>query len=291
MGTRSKQTGGECTVESPGDIINRARAIIEREQRILHTEVEAFRAFHRRVDQIDSNTTATPNPFAFKGQLFEHIDSCLRTTTDDESSTETALMRVRLAYLGTVMAVPHYEEEYGNSYRESLNAEFGPGLASTLVDADGFTPISKEQLLSGVEAAIQTRIDALPALDREAATLIRATTIIDEIREELTAITSRPFFECEYDELEQLREDLDELNDRCEGLAERRQSGDLHNNTTLFNPPNTHILEKYPYGDTSTRYPILYTVAALSDRITTTKQHIMTAERTLDHGTGHRANR
>lgn len=94
----------------PKDIetrLKQARRVLAKEQRRTEAERDAFGEFHRIVSTLQPQTMG-PN--------------CDSTRTTQWNSTETALTEpsslrsVRKAYTATVLAVPHYEQEYSNPY-------------------------------------------------------------------------------------------------------------------------------------------------------------------------------
>ncbi|MFB6081684.1 MAG: hypothetical protein ABEJ67_02565 [Halanaeroarchaeum sp.] len=177
------------------------------------------------------------------------------------------------------MAVSHYAEEYGDDYRASLAAEFNPELAAALTDAPRLPPVVKDQLLDATRRAMEARETFLSELQREETALHIASQALREIDDEISAVESRPYFECDADELTRLEEDLTALAARCEELTTERQSGELHSVSRLFTAPHRVSLNEYLYERADCPYPLLTEVARLSTRVETARRSVRTAQR------------
>ena len=237
---------------------------IDRERDVLDTEIEAFRAFGKRLESIPvEESVATARSV--------HADSALV----DRSDSRSAGAAVRDAYVNTVMSVPHYEEEYGESYWESLAAELGTELSMALRQSPSFSRMLKAQLQTAVREATASRKRMRTLLDQEAVAVSEARTELHAVVEELHAIRSRPLDRCPRDERQRLRADLDELRCQCEQLSERRQSGDLGPDHLSLRDGTETSVNEYLYHSLSTQYPVLSAVA-------TTVEHVVSIRRRLD---------
>ena len=94
-----------------------AETLAKRVSTEVASERDAFDAFADRVATI---TVDSPRPPA------------LMAGSVDTSGTSSATAALREEYEATVMAVPHYDDVYGESIEENASAEFGPDLASLL---------------------------------------------------------------------------------------------------------------------------------------------------------------
>jgi hypothetical protein len=107
----------------------------------------------------------------------------MRTLTSVSSKVQSnAVSRVREAYESTVMAVPHYDEEYDDTYAESLGAEFDPHVAVALTEGSAFDRRCKDALLSAVAEARTARRSLLAAVDDEAESLSTMADRLADVR-------------------------------------------------------------------------------------------------------------
>ncbi|MFB6078837.1 MAG: hypothetical protein ABEJ80_07665 [Halarchaeum sp.] len=270
---RSADPGGTpAGAPSVDSTLVAARRALDRERTLLQNERDAFEAFYRRLEAVPPDA-----PHASDG-----ASATARRADLTDPSAHTGLDAVQRAYEETVMAAPHYEDEYGDRYRESLAAEFDAELAAALTDPPTLSPVARARLLDEVRFAVESRTDVLAELDREADALDDARAALRDVTEELAAIESRPLFECERDELARLRDDLATLADRCDDLAVERQTGDLRSTDRLFTATGESSLVRYLYADLPHRYPVLRAIAACSDRVETARRHVRTATRSRD---------
>ncbi|OYR57376.1 DUF7260 family protein, partial [Halorubrum halodurans] len=84
------------------------------------------------------------------------------------------LVAIRNAYAETVMSVPHYEDEYNDTYERSLAEEFTPELAVALTREPTLRERSRSSLLTKTTEAIRRREEFLERLEAESASVSRA---------------------------------------------------------------------------------------------------------------------
>lgn len=272
--TRTDTRGGEPFA----DYVEAAREAVERERGVVTTEVEAFEAFRRRLRAADADTAATDAAAAgglpstaSVGTVAGHGGSARR---DD---------RVRAAYQATVMDTPHYDDEYGDTFPESVGAEFGPELAVAFAADRPLTSVLKRQAVAAARDAETRRDRLLSSLSDERDALDAAGTALGEVRQDLVSVRSRPFYDCDRRELDALAGDLDDLEARCGALARRRQAGDLDPGRLAF-PVSDATLPEYLYGSLPATYPVLHAVGAAADCIATTRRGVERARTTLAAG-------
>jgi len=173
------------------------------------------------------------------------------------------------------MNTPHYDEEYGDSFWESVAAEFGNEFATLLKQATVITPELKQQVLTAAQQAKTQRKRLISTLNQEAANLQNANAELQSVAVEANVIQSRPFYDCATDELQQLQTDLDELAAQCQNLADRRQNGELEPRSAGGLKTSLRVPD-YCYEPLSVTYPVLDAVATVSSCIATTNQRITT---------------
>ena len=123
------------TVADVTSIADALIARIRRGQREISDERQAFRAFQKLVATVDTRDVAD----ASAGGLVL------------QTQGTPGLDQVRTAYESTVMAVPHYADEYGDTYADSVVAEFGPDIGPVLVDGHCLTDQLKQAVLASAD--------------------------------------------------------------------------------------------------------------------------------------------
>lgn len=238
------------------DRLSSARRAVERERRACAAEREAFRAFRRRVAEL------TP----------ARVPVTRRAPLADPTADDTSLDGVREAYEDTVMAVPHYDREYGDGYAESLAAELGEDVAAAVFGSRTLTPELHDALLAAAESAVADRAEFLDLLDREIESLAVADAALDELRDDLVALDSTPLPERGFDELLELRTALDHAESRLDRVAARRQETLSAHRRTL--PTIEADVTDYLYGRLDASYPVLATVAEFGDAVETATRRV-----------------
>jgi hypothetical protein len=214
---------------------------VERERTEISLERDGFEAFADRVDDIPQASPRDPA-----------LPACTRTVAKPAADETNAL---RQAYADTVMAVPHYDEIYGESVREHASAELGPELAG-LLNSSRPVPLPKthkEALVAAAERQAAERDEFCSTLDGEMDSLRsrrhELTTVLNELETSVVPSEHRQRFE-----------------DRLTRTLRARQS-------TLGSQPSLshidgHNLCSYLYEDEPWTYPVLTAVARLLDSVT-----------------------
>lgn len=229
--------------------LSSAQQLISNEKSQVHAEIDAFKSFLDRLGEIP------PHPYRTDG-------GALHGTVQSRSPTShTFSSGVQKAYRETVLAVDHWEDEYGeNTVLESITNEFSPEVAAGL--AGGSAMWSQplwNQLKHASEEAIETRQQSYSLITEEQQQLKKLRRSLTEVGEELAAIERREFAfdECN-DRLTSIEHQLDELtHDQQSYLHQRKRS-------------NEELFTTYVYSDLDTDYPGLAAIATtrqLLDRI------------------------
>jgi len=243
--------------------IESALEIVSAEIDALTAEERSFRSFLARlvaldVPERDARTTA-PTPALAGGAGPHSAAPLVRGSALDAPRPSEAIQCVRDAYSETVMAVPHYETEYGDTLRESLSAEFGSRVAGSVVDAQSFTPLLRDALLEGAERARRERERFLAVVRDERESLEGLEAGLNECERravELGTGRGGPGDVPPADALAELRA----LERRCESLAERRQAT-IHDRVVPATAGvEARSLARYLYADEPTTCPGLAAV-------------------------------
>jgi hypothetical protein len=247
--------------------LQRAMAAVRRERRRTTDELEAIHAFEHRVRSIDAETMAeTGGSVASVAVSRPHPTSGLRA--------------VRTAYEETVMSVPHYVEEYDDSYAESLREEFSPDLASALTDGTNFNQRCKQATLSAGAASQSARESLVDALDAERESLSSVAEELSPIIEEVGKLSARSYDEAPFGTLDAYRARLVVLEDRCNDIATDRQTSLFEQRRARWLPSNAPDIARYVYQNEPFEYPVMSTVADLTERIREVRSRI---ERAMGH--------
>ncbi|MFB6180233.1 MAG: hypothetical protein ABEI77_10985 [Halorientalis sp.] len=226
----------------PADSIEVARDQLRLARRVRVDERGAFDQFCKRVEGLPVDGVHTsPAP-----------DSACAASL---RPADHGLDAVRRAYETTVMAVPHYDEAYGDPYRTHLATELGADLVRNLARATRLTPQLQSRLVDAASAARERRVESIRTLDAEAVTLDRteqlAVDLLDALTDDATA-----------------KRALDPLEQRCRRHVRSRQS--------VLNDESTPLLADL-YADDPGVDPVLVTLETVLARMT---------EWTATHGEG-----
>ncbi|GAA0234635.1 hypothetical protein ACFFQF_24490 [Haladaptatus pallidirubidus] len=226
-----------------------AEQLARNEESQVQTEINAFEDFLDRLKEIPPHSYRADG-----GSLHGPVQS-------RSQSSHKFLGAVQEAYRETVLAVDHWEDEYGEKTAlESIKNEFGPEVAAGLAGGSAtWSQPLRDQLNRASEEAIETRQQSYSLITKERQRLKELHSVLAEIDEELSAIEQREFAfnECS-DRLTSIQQHLDELtHDQQSYLRQRKRS-------------NEKLFTTYLYADLDTEYPGLAAIATtrqLLDRI------------------------
>lgn len=234
------------------------------ERRRIVDEIGAFEAFERAVQDIDPETAGANGG---KNQVPP-------SGVQSEATTSPQLQAVRSAYERTVMSVPHYAEEYGDTYAESLTEEFGSPLAVALVKGAEFSAWSKDMLLSAVRDARSGRESMQDLVDSERKQVAEATETLREVDQEVAAIEASEFDDGDFGRLTSHRSSLTALERRCEEYAESRQETIRAIRRRQFGHVETRDFIEYLYQDLDVQYPVLAANTNMLGRIVALREDV-----------------
>lgn len=238
-------------------MIDRALRITEDELDTVRTERKALTRFLDRIQDIDPERRDRTGSIE-DDQL---ISAPVRETHSD------ALAQIRAAYRETVMAVPHYACEYGDTLPESCAAEFGETVAGQLVDGQCLTPALYDALLTASETARDERDDFVRVLRREYQSLQTIDAELASIESRREDLSQQITATSKSERLGRIDDSLDQLDRRCTDLASRRQ-GLIHGrSTSILSGVDERSLVHYLYADLETVTPALFAITCCLDRI------------------------
>lgn len=177
-------------------------------------------------------------------------------TLVSQSPDRKPLETVRNRYRETVMAVPDYEREYGESLPENMRAELGEEVTAAVLDGGRLTPHLKGVILAQTEAAATQRRALLHALDAERESLSNARDRLETTEMPLETCSELELSEQSFEELLEYDHRSRRNERRCRELLSDRQR-DIHRRNRRFSDASETSLQKYLYGDLDFRFPAL----------------------------------
>lgn len=235
------------------DHTSAARTLVRRERRRTVDEREAFEAFLSAVSDLSADGDV-PRRTAAGTRL-----------ADRRCSTGPAA--VRDAYERTVMSVPHYREEYGDTFEESLRAEFGPTVAAAVTDGPGLSSHGRHALLAAAREAHTERSRFVPALDAEARSLRDGEDRLVAVLEELAELDREPLEDHDFGGLDALRARLAVLERKVDAVAADRQAT-LRRQRRELDLSGVPDVPTYLYQELEVSYPVLADAARVADLLT-----------------------
>ncbi|GAA0458055.1 hypothetical protein MUK72_15665 (plasmid) [Halococcus dombrowskii] len=241
-----------------------AEAVLDDERECLKDEQAAFTQFRKHVAGMDVHAPTPTATTRVKSAIMEA----------SEATTSTAkIEQVRNAYRETVMSMPHYDEDYGQSLTDDIAEEFSPELANALATADTLTPPLQETLLTGCQQATDGRTTLLSALDHEADYLQHARDTLNKLNTTLTEMNQQPLGAWSSTELRATDERLADFEAQCDDLAANRQA-ELRSQRIPGPSSTDEDLNEYLYESLPVTYPVLADLAGFRSLLVTARQHL-----------------
>jgi hypothetical protein len=239
------------------DRIETARRAVRRERRRTVDEREAFAAFRSAVREVPA----------------ERGRPAVRTAARGLATGGAGTIRtVHEAYGRTVMSVPHYDEEYGDTLAESLEVEFGATIAAGLLGHDRLTPELKRAVVEAAEASRLERERFVEALDAETVSLRESEERLVAVLEEVRALADEPI--PDFGAQDAVRARLGVLADECDAVADDRQATVREWHDRFAVPGDVPTLPGYLYAGLDTHYPVLATVAEVGEHVTRLRRRV-----------------
>ncbi|ELZ42969.1 hypothetical protein C463_10205 [Halorubrum californiense DSM 19288] len=263
------------------DPIRAARSALRVERRRVVDEREALSAFRSRVSSIPDENAAETGGGGFEGTagVGGAVGGAVRDAVGNAPRPGSRLVAVREAYRDTVMSVPHYAEEYDDTYERSVSEEFGPEMAYALTRTQSFRAEYKRSLLGAVETAVQEREAFLDALESEIESVERAGSRLDPIRSEIEAIADElggdeaDAADAGFGALDACRTRTVALREDCDRIAARRQRVLADHERRLALGDDLDLPE-YCYQRLDVSYPALAAVGTVGDRLEALRSRI-----------------
>lgn len=241
--------------------LHQARSIVDEERTRTSAERHAFAAFAQQVSDLPVEPPPQPTSASGGG------------TALASNQPPQAVDRVRDAYRETVMATPHYDEEYAENLLTNLAEELGGDVAGAVDTNIRLTPQLKGLLVAKSREAATRREELLAALDRETEALANADETYTAVETQLAEIESSPSEQATYDGLTARMATCDQLKNRVESALTERQ-------THIHEEPMSDLGESHPglleylYQPLTVSYPVLSTGTDLINRLDSVRSDI-----------------
>lgn len=242
-----------------------AKANLDEERSRTAAERDAFHTFAKRVSELSANGESAIST-ANRGSLASAIE-----VPESASSVE----KVREAYRDTVMAVPHYDEDYGESIADNMAIEFGEEVATTVEKGQELTPMLQQVLISKAQSAADERDRLITHLDREARELNEAENNFAEVQSELEKYDSLTLRGLDLNELGEWWDRLDELEQRCNDVVNTRQQ--RLNEDRETKPFDGIEFKGYLYSSLPVDHPVLAEATEVLERIEDARRAVVIA--------------
>lgn len=231
-----------------------AMTIVAEEQNRVSAEQKGFKQFVNRVAEIDTQS----------GEQRTQMTRPLSPTTTDSKPTPS--QQVYEIYRNTVMAIPHYEEDYGEPVAVHLRMELGDEISTALTANQSTTPQLKQALLQTGKRERDKRDMLEQDLKTESKELKKTEKRIDSIQQEVTKRQYFPSSEQTFDDLQQWVEQLTKYDQRLDRFIQQRQQN-LRMISRKRQTGEKHAFQAYLYDELAVQYPILAALMTTTEKV------------------------
>lgn len=249
-----------------------AREAVGSELDRTRDEAEALERFRRQVARIDTSRPAESVVGAGAGLGVVQGGVQSRGDPPDES-----LRRVREAYQETVMAVPHFEEDYGETLEAHLAAEFGEEVAHSVTEGGQLTPQLHSMLVELADEGRERRRNLSRALEEELGALEEYEERLGDVECRANDVIDYPLYQRSFPELYRAWHALADLEDECERVLACRQARIHTERVVPMLARGRESFHGYLYGDLPVTYPVLSAGTDLAERLHETRRDVLSA--------------
>lgn len=230
-------------------ILDSALATIDHERDCIEIERDAFREFANEIQELSLSAQQTQGT------------QTARVT--DTGTNRAVLAAVRESYRETVMSIPDYEKQYGETLKENLTAEFSEDIATMVVDGHQLTQPIQQLLVQQARQSAKERVVLLDALDTEEQSVRDAQLRLSDADSLLERTGESKFYRMEFAKLVSIDENIQQLRQECTQLLVDRQN-EIHRHNRQFPKGNGPAIQSYLYSEHDATFPVL---SATLDRI------------------------
>lgn len=243
--------------------LQQARSCVNSEREAINAEHDAFLDFADRVSELPTVTQPSVN-----------TPGAMLIKTDSPSNR---LQTVQQYYRDTVMESPDHAEEYGETLRESMAAEFSNELSTMVLEGEQFNPHLKQLFVNHARMAAQKRHSLLEALEYECESLATAESRLERDELPITETTTLELLEKPFGRLIELENRYSDSERRYKQLLKARQE-EIQREMQWFPGSQSTHFQEYLYRDLDVTFPVLYTTL---DRIRTLRENRRSVTRVI----------
>lgn len=248
---------------SPQVNVRDAVAALRSEYARVEDERTAFAAFSDRLETI-------PAAHPMAAQV-----NTVGTTMSANTGGEMA--HVLCAYEETVMAVDHYEEDYGEPLAQHLAVEFGENVAGAVTTNDSVSPQLKQALIANSQDSRAQRQQYLNSLERERRQLTRAGESFESLADVCADVDGDRLRRRPFDELQDRLGRLAAAQHRLRDVLQERQQ-QLHQGVKFgWERRDAESVYRYLYQELDVTYPVLADGTRLAERMREVEHKLVTA--------------
>lgn len=244
--------------------IRTAAETVDGERSRIVAERDAFRAFAQRVNGLSPDSRITDGGSRV-GPL---------SVAGTESEPSPGLSKVREAYRESVMAVPHYDKDYGTALSEHMAVELGTDVAGSVKNGQRLSSMLQRLIVSKATTAATNRERLIDRLDREASDLKSALDTLSEVESQLADYDPTTLHRVDYTNLNDRWNRLDAMEERCSETLKTRQRLLQQRDDNLPQGPS---FGQYVYGALQVDFPVLADGAAVVEHIEEARQALANA--------------
>lgn len=244
-------------------VLPKARELCEQERRRTRAEYDAFDRFLVQIREMSpaptvSRTAGVDQPVV--------LQQSVGVTGD--------LSELRSAYEETVLAVPHYEEEYDETPVEHMREELSDEVAQAVIAGSTLSEPLYRSVLDAATAARDRRKRFLEMIDREAASLATHTEELRRIDADVQELTSPLCADQSFDALRGQRRQLTDFEGEIEGIVNERQADRTTNRKQVVRTDHDLDLQSYLYRSLDATYPVLAEAMDLLAQVSVTLRRV-----------------
>lgn len=241
----------------------RARSLCDRERSRTQAEFDAFDAF---IDQVHRITPAPPVTTAQVGTQAPLMQRRSEATGNLRTLVE--------AYESSVMSVPHFEEEYDETVADHMREELGDEIAQAVNTEAQLTKPLHQSVIDAAIAARDRRGHLLAMLDEEANSLGTLEIELRDMASGVDEATTPLCADLSFDELQELRRQLEVYEQQIESLVNQRQVDRTAGRSGAIRSGQSIDLQTYLYRTMEPTYPVLAEATQLLSRVQITHRRV-----------------
>lgn len=241
--------------------IEAALDVVDREIGVATDEREAYEALRSRLEDVEPVGASNP---ARQGS------PAGTTVATGGRSGQRVRDAVVTAFRETVMDVPHYETEYGESVEACFATEFGTDIAVAAFDGGELGRVHVDALVARAEQAATEREEYLRVLRRERDSLTDVRDGLADCEAAVVAIGRSIDDDSSDESLDRLDERLAERERECRALAEARQRRLHRRRTAAISGVDGTSLTTFLYAEFEETCPAL---ASITSCLRTIRHH------------------